>query len=259
MEKTDIKVSFTILTHNEGPELKRILDQISTFKTLWDEVIIVDDYSTNEETIRIHEWAKNDAVLQAKVIQRHTEGDMVAQRNFANKQCKNEYIFSIDADELLESNLAKSFREILVINNDVEYFRLPRVNKVSGISITHVSNWHWGISSLPSEIEEKPLEQQSDEYKLIKAYNLIISENNGIVKFYTPIVNWPDMQGRIFKNSPDFYYLPVAPGSIHETIKGYKKYANFPLDKKFAILHYKEIQKQEQQNAWYAAVEGQAK
>jgi glycosyltransferase involved in cell wall biosynthesis len=250
MEKTDIKISFTILTHNETDELRKVLEQIKSIKTLWDEVVIVDDFSNNTGTISILEWAKNDEQLQAKILQRALAGDFAAQKNYAASQCKNDYIFNIDADETLDESLAKSFREIIAINPDVEYFRLPRINKVEGITLAHVNAWHWQVSQQRTEIEDAPLTPDSELFKLLKVYNLVISENNGLVKFYTPIVNWPDLQGRIYKRVPSIQWQ----NKVHEVVVGYKRFANFPLDKKFSILHYKTLAKQEQQNNFYSTI-----
>lgn len=248
MNITDIKVSFTILVHNETSELKRLLEQIKSFKTLWDEVIIVDDFSDNPETLQLLEWAKADDSLHANVQQHKLNGDFSQQKNFANSLCKNDYIFNIDADEYLDDNLVKTFREILFINPEVEYFRLPRVNKVDGITINDIGQWGWNISSLRTEIEDAALSPDSELLKLLKLNKLVITENNGMYKFYTPIINWPDAQGRIYKNKKEIVWI----NKVHELVIGFRKYANFPMDKKFAILHYKSIQKQQLQNNFYS-------
>ena len=250
MEKSDIKVSFTILTHNEGSELKAVLTQLASVKTIWDEVIIVDDFSTNPETISILEWAKADDKLHAQVFQHALGGDFATQKNFAAEQCKDDYIFNIDSDELMDDKLAESFREIIFINPEVEYFRLPRVNKVEGITLNHINQWGWQISQQRTEIEDLPLTPDSELYKLVKAFNLIILEDKGMIKFYTPIINWPDMQGRIYKRVPHIQWQ----NKVHEVIVGYKKYSNFPADKKFSLLHYKQITKQEQKNNFYTTI-----
>ena len=251
MEKTDIKVSFTILTHNETDELRRLLEQIKNIKTIWDEVVIVDDFSTNEITNEILSWAKTDESIQAKVFQRKLEGDFASQKNYAHSQCKNDYIFNVDSDELLDDNLAKTFREILFINPDVEYFRLPRVNKVEGITLAHINKWGWQISQQRTEIEDATLTPESELFKIIKSFNLIINEDKGVFKFYTPIINFPDAQGRIYKRLPNIQWQ----NKVHEVVVGYKKFSNFPNDKKFAILHYKNIEKQVNQNTFYSTIQ----
>ena len=248
MEKNDIKVSFTILVHNEDESLQKLLDQLNSIKTIWDEVIIVHDTPcTNPKTIEILEKYKSDSVY---VYERSLNGDFASQKNFADSKCTNPYIFNIDADELLDSHLSTSFREIIFINQDVEYFRLPRVNKVSGIELSNITQWNWNISQIKTEIEESKLNESQELFKLLKLFNLIISENNGMFTYYTPIINWPDLQGRIYKRLPNILWQ----NKVHEFIVGYKKYANFPLDKKFSLLHYKTIDNQIKQNNFYSGL-----
>jgi glycosyltransferase involved in cell wall biosynthesis len=245
MEPNDVKVSFAITTHNETTELKALLDQVFSIKQVLDEVVLVDDNSTNEETKKLLEWASSNG---ARLFSHSLSGDFSTHKNFMNEQCKCEYIVNLDADELLSDSMAKTFREVISINEEVEMFRVPRVNKVAGITLAHVNQWRWQISQQRTEIEDKQLVPSDDLYILLKAHNLFISEDKGIVKFYTPIINWPDMQCRIYKNNKIIRWQ----NKVHEILIDYKKFANFPSDKKFAILHYKEIKKQEQQNDFYS-------
>jgi glycosyltransferase involved in cell wall biosynthesis len=247
---SDLKVSFSILTHNETDSLRKLIEQLSSIKTIWDEIIIVDDYSDNPETIKILSWASDEK--GAKVFRNKLNNDFAQQKNFANSKCSNEYIFNIDADELLDDTLAKTFKEILKLNRDVEMYRLPRINKVSGITSQHIGKWGWQISKLDSEIEEKSISRASDEYRLYKSYNLIIFEDDKSdkIRFFTPIINFPDLQGRIYKNNPNIKW--VKP--VHETLVGFKNYGTFPLKKEYCLLHDKEIKRQEMQNDFYSKI-----
>ena len=244
---TDIKVSFTILSHNETDSLRKLVTQLNAIKTVWDEIIIVDDYSDNLETIKILSWAEETG---ARIFRNQLKNDFSQQKNFALSKCKNQYIFNIDADELLDDNLAKTFKEILFLNPELEMYHLPRVNKVDGITLKHIGQWRWNITKLDTEIEEKILDKTSDEYKMLKSFGLVISEtehNNSPVRFFTPIINFPDKQGRIHKNLPNIKW--VKP--VHETLVGFKNYTSFPMNKQYSILHYKGITKQESQNNMY--------
>lgn len=60
-------------------------------------------------------------------------------------------------------------------------------------------------------------------------------------------INWPDLQSRVYANKSHIYWV----GQVHETIKGYKNYSMLPINKKYAIEHHKNINKQEQQNKRY--------
>lgn len=253
MDITDIKVSYTILTHGETTTLIALLASLNKHKSLWDEIVIVDDYSDNLETIRIVNSAAEE--FGAKLFRNKLNGDFATQKNFAASKCMNEYIFNIDADEIMPDFFMEHFKEILFINPDVEMFRLPRINTVEGITLSHIERWRWQITSLPTEIFEKPISQNSDEYRLLRAYNLVINESEGIVKYLKPLINFPDYQGRIYKKSEAISWT----GKVHERITGYKKFANFPAEKNYCIIHNKPIDKQEAQNELYnRIVEGRA-
>jgi glycosyltransferase involved in cell wall biosynthesis len=245
MEITDIKVSYTILTHNETTSLKKLLESINKHKTMWDEVIIADDYSDNLETIKILSWAQDE--LGFKVFRNKLNGDFAQQKNFAASHCTNDYIFNIDADEIMPDFFMEHFKEILFLNSEVEMYRLPRINIVDGITLKHIEQWRWQITHLPTEIDERKIIPGSDEYNLLKAYNLILDENDGNVKFLKPLINAPDYQGRIYKKADDIQWT----GEVHERLTGFKKFSNFPFEINYSIIHNKQISKQELQNSMY--------
>lgn len=246
MEDKTIKISFTILTHNEDESLKKLLTQLFGHVTVFDEIIIVDDYSTNPKTIEILEWAKTQFV-GCRVFQNKLEKNFSAQKNFAASNCTNPYIFNVDSDELLDENLLKTYKDIISTNSEVELFFLPRVNTVEGLTLQHITQWRWQISGLRSIIVEEPLQYESNKYKLLKSFNLIINDNNNVITYYEPIINWPDWQGRIYKNSDKIRWI----NPVHEVITGHMKFARFPLIEKFSIRHPKTIEKQEIQNSLY--------
>lgn len=67
------------------------------------------------------------------------------------------------------------------------------------------------------------------------------------IKYYEPIINKPDFQGRLFKKG----LLWV--GKVHERIVGVKYYSLLPSDEsEYCIEHIKTINKQESQNNLYS-------
>ena len=60
-------------------------------------------------------------------------------------------------------------------------------------------------------------------------------------------INFPDWQGRIFRNRPNIRWQH----KVHEMITGFQTYATLPTDKPFCILHPKTIEKQVEQNKFY--------
>ena len=53
-----MKISYAILTHNEGEYIAKLLTLLSTYKRDIDEIVIVDDYSDDEKTKqKTRRWA----------------------------------------------------------------------------------------------------------------------------------------------------------------------------------------------------------
>jgi len=69
------------------------------------------------------------------------------------------------------------------------------------------------------------------------------------IKYYIPIINAYDFQGRIFKKNMKWG------GKVHEKIIGAKYYSLLPTDEDvYYILHHKTIEKQEKQNNYYNTI-----
>jgi len=70
------------------------------------------------------------------------------------------------------------------------------------------------------------------------------------IKYYEPIINFPDGQKRIFKNIPEIKWN----GRVHETLVGYKTYAYLPPIEEWCLIHKKNITRQEKQNEFYTKI-----
>ena len=67
------------------------------------------------------------------------------------------------------------------------------------------------------------------------------------VKYYKPIVNFPDYQTRIYRNSPEIKWE----GKVHERITGTKTFTLLPAEEVWSLYHPKTIERQEKQNNFY--------
>lgn len=63
-------------------------------------------------------------------------------------------------------------------------------------------------------------------------------------------INWPDYQMRLYKNKPEIRWV----NKVHEVLSGYKTIASLPETKSMALLHYKDIERQEKQNSFYSTL-----
>ncbi len=208
-----MKISYSILTHNEDKTLEKLLKFLVKWKDPNDEIVILDDFSDNESTKQILDFyvSAHDIVFE----QRNLLGDFASQKNYLKNMGSGDYSFNLDADEMISRWLIKNIHEIIDGNDGIDLIYLPRINTVDGIDPGyHLSQWGWKMN------EEG-------------------------------WINFPDWQGRVFRNRPNIRWQY----KVHEMITGYKTYATLPTDKPFCILHPKTIEKQEEQNQKYSGIQ----
>ena len=176
-----------------------------------DEIVILDDYSDNPKTKEILDSAVS--IYEIKFEQTHLLKDYAGQKNHLTLMCKGSYIINIDADELPNKWLMKNIKTILEANPSIDLYWVPRVNTVEGLTQEHINKWRW-------QVNEKGW------------------------------VNWPDYQGRIWRNRPNILWK----NPVHEILEGYKEHTFLPQEEEFCFYHPKTIEKQEKQNSFYQEI-----
>ena len=202
-----MKISYSILTHNETTTLEKLLKFLIKYKQPQDEIVILDDYSDNEKTKAILDFyvsTENIVFEQRNLLQ-----DFGSQKNYLKKMCSGDYSFNLDADEMISRWFMADIHEILE-GNPVDLIFLPRVNTVKGITEEHC-----------------------------RMYGYTINERGWI--------NYPDWQGRIFRNRPNIRWEKP----VHEQLVGFQTYAHLPTEHKYSITHPKTIERQIEQNRFY--------
>lgn len=135
-----ISISYVVGTHNEGANyLEPLLSQLVKFKDPEDEIIVVDDYSANEETLNVLDKYSD----RIKVFKHSLNGDFSEHKNFMGSVATKDFIFNIDADEMPHENLLKAVKEILLNNPGVELYYVPRINLVPDLPEEYVSAYGW--------------------------------------------------------------------------------------------------------------------
>ena len=162
-----MKISYAITVCNEHSELKRLLNFLIKKVREGDEIIVQhDEENTTLEVLKI----LNKYADRVKVIEFPLNGHFANFKNNLTENCKGDWIFQIDADEIPHENLIKYLPEIILSNPDNEVIRVPRVNTVFGLTEEYTNQWGWNIN-------EKDW------------------------------INWPDFQWRIWKNHPKIKWV----------------------------------------------------
>ena len=244
-----LRLSIAVCTHNEAYYVRSLLRSLVDAKkraigTPFEyEIVVVDDFSTDSITLDAFEEQKEHIVLRRHAL----ANDFATHKNAMNSYCTGDWILNLDADETISDDLLDSIPMIIEANPEVEAYWLPRVNTVEGLTLAHVQKWGWVITTLPGFRKVGRLGQTDAEYELLKAYGLVINEDDGWVTYDAPIICWPDKQMRLYKNTPTIKWE----GKVHERLTGFDNYSMFPMTPEFAIQHHKEIRRQEQQNNYY--------
>lgn len=125
-----VSLSVVIITFNEENNLARTLESVK-----WaDEIIIVDSGST-DRTLEIA------TVYKAKVSVEPWKG-FAAQKNSAIEKATSDWILSVDADEVVTSDLRDAIlRVIAAPTNNLNGYWMPRMNYIFGRWMRHGGYW----------------------------------------------------------------------------------------------------------------------
>ena len=83
-------------------------------------------------------------------------------KNILNGYCTGDYIYQLDADEMISEYMVKNLSDILEMNREVDLIYVPRINTVDGLTEEHIKKW-----------------------------GRVVNEKG--------LINWPDSQGRIYR------------------------------------------------------------
>jgi glycosyltransferase involved in cell wall biosynthesis len=214
MSKT---ISYALTVCNELEEITKLVTQLLNHIQKDDEIVIqYDDDTTTPEVLTYLEILENTH-YNIKVIHYSLGADFSKFKNNLKSNCTRDYIFQIDADELVSEHLL-TVLPILLDTNDVEAIAVPRLNTVEGLTDEWVKRWGWKVSNVDG--------------------------------FDEAVVNFPDLQWRIIKNIPNVRWER----KVHEIIVGYETFTVLPLEPKYCLLHPKHINRQIRQNQFYDTI-----
>lgn len=119
-------ISVVINTYNEESNIKNCLSSV-----MWwaNEVVVVDMYST-DATVSIA------SEMGAVVFMHEKIEDFDRARKFAIECAKNQWVFLLDADEMVSVELANYVRDI-VCRSCVDVVWVPRLNYIFGAPVFH--------------------------------------------------------------------------------------------------------------------------
>jgi hypothetical protein len=170
-----MKLSYAITACNEVEETIRLVNQLLNYKGENSEIVVLLD--TPKSPIELIEYLELQGNAdKITLIESEFDNDFAQWKNLLNSQCKGEWIIQLDADEFLENDLIYNLEDILDTNSDKDLILVPRINTVEGLTQSHIDKWRWPITKMETQIGEKEIDTESDEYKLLKNLGYIIEE-----------------------------------------------------------------------------------
>jgi glycosyltransferase involved in cell wall biosynthesis len=173
-------ISLAITVCDEHQELETLLDYLQerALSPEYEIVVQIDQDNHTKEVVSV--------ILDRGI--KHwfypLNKDFASYKNELTKHCLGEFIFQIDADELIALEMLELLPQILKANPEVDLYYVPRINTVSGITPEHIQKWGW--------------------------------------KYENERVNWPDYQTRIYRNVPEIKWRnavhEVIEGHKHFTV-----------------------------------------
>ena len=157
-----MKISYAITVCNEFQEIQRLIHFLVENKRNEDEIVVLFD-STNG-TPSVEEFLRSKSINgEFNWFNYSFDGHFANMKNRLTDMCTGDYIFQIDADEMVSKYCLENL-SIVLQYNPVDVLLIPRINTVEGLTQEHIKKWGWRVN------------------------------NNGWV-------NFPDPQFRIYKNN----------------------------------------------------------
>jgi glycosyltransferase involved in cell wall biosynthesis len=143
-----MKISFAITVCNEIEEIKKLIPFLLKHKRPKDEIVILFDQKNGSEEVidflltfnklpNVQTWRGFDF-----------DNNFADWKNKLNEYCDGDYIFQLDADEMISEYMVKNISEIVSLNPEVDLYYVPRTNTVEGITDEHVKKWNWVVDDL---------------------------------------------------------------------------------------------------------------
>lgn len=132
-------LSYLITSHNETNSLDKLLSILTNQIKDNHEIILIDDYSDNKETLDIiQKYSTKIKLFNHKLNRNYGE-----HKNYGIEKCIGKWIFQLDADEYPTDSLIENIDLILQQNNTSEVIWLPRLNYFHGVTDQDILTWGW--------------------------------------------------------------------------------------------------------------------
>ncbi len=162
-------ISVTILTKNSEKYLSQVLNSVQSF----DEVLIYDTGS-QDDTLKIAASFPNVTIFREAFV------GFGETHNNASSKAKNDWILSIDSDEVVSQNLTKEIQDTKLCQNTVYSF--PRHNYFNNKFIKWCG-WY-------PDVQYRLYNRKQTAFTVAKVHESVIVKNMKVVHLKFPIIHY---------------------------------------------------------------------
>jgi glycosyltransferase involved in cell wall biosynthesis len=136
-----MKITYAITVHNEPLEIARLLTHILENKRKQDDIVVLDDYST-EQTLNVLEMFGENITVHKHSLNK----DFATHKNVLFSKCEGDFIFNIDADEIPHRQLLQDIPSMIEENPEIDLIKVPRINIVTDMPDGKMEEWKWSAN-----------------------------------------------------------------------------------------------------------------
>jgi hypothetical protein len=137
-------ITYAVTVCNEFIEIQRLIAFLLKHKRIQDNIVVLYDEANGDREIenflRSHSVNGEFAWHKAEF-----KGHFADWKNRLTSLCIGDYIFQIDADEMVTEYICRILPDILQ-TNQVDVIRVPRINTVKGMNQDHMQQWGWAVN-----------------------------------------------------------------------------------------------------------------
>lgn len=162
-----MKISYAITVCNEFQEIQRLINFLVENKRSKDEIVVL--FDSINGTSDVEEFLRAKSINgEFNWVPYKFDGHFANMKNHLTSLCNGDYIYQIDADEIVQEYVLRLLPQVLEVNN-VDAILVPRINLVKGITEEHINKWRW--------------RKNKDNWINFPDYQWRIYKNNGKIKW----------------------------------------------------------------------------
>jgi hypothetical protein len=139
-----MKISYAIPVCNEFVEIQRLITFLLENKRQEDEIIVL--FDSNNGSKSVEDFLRSKSINgEFNWVSYKFDGHFANMKNKLTSLCNGDYIYQIDADEMVNEYVLRLLPQVLE-QNDVDVLMVSRINTVEGITQEHINKWGWKIT-----------------------------------------------------------------------------------------------------------------